>query len=151
MSSSIVYEVGDGTQVKFWQDQWCGESSLANCYPELFRICCNKEAGVADLMQFANGVLHWDLHFVQPIQDWELESLMTFMDIIYDMVIRGVGEDKMCWKPNQKKGFKISTFYHLLGAPPSISDQSFPWKIIWRSKVPLRVAFLYGLLLWVRF
>ena len=98
-----------------------------------------------DLMQFANGianrVLHWDLYFVRPIQDWELESLMTFMDIIYDMVIRGIGEDKMCWNPNQKKGFKISTFYHLLGAPPSTSDQSFPWKIIWRLKVPLRVAF----------
>jgi len=82
MSSCIIYEVGDGTQVKFWQDRWCRESSLANCYPELFRICRNKEAGVADLMQFANGILHWDLHFVQPIQDWELESLMTLMDII---------------------------------------------------------------------
>ena len=36
---------------------------------------------------------------------------MTSMDTIYGMVIRGIGEDKMCWKPDQKKGFKVGTFY----------------------------------------
>ena len=66
---------------------------------------------------------------------------MNFMDIIYGMVIKGIGEDKMRWKPDHKKSFKVSTFYLLLGAPPSTSDQFFPCKIIWRSMVPLRVAF----------
>ena len=51
---------------------------------------------MADLMQFTNGVLHWDLHFAQAIQDWELESIMTFMDTIYGFRFRGIGEDKMC-------------------------------------------------------
>ena len=96
---------------------------------------------MADLMQFTNGVLHWDLHIVWAIQDWELESLMTFMDTIYGLGIRGIGEDKMCWKPDKKKGFKIATYYRLLDATAIANDQSFPWKIIWRSKAPPRVAF----------
>ena len=41
-------------------------------------------------------MFYWDLHFVLAIQDWGLESLMTFMDTIYGLVIRGIGEDKMC-------------------------------------------------------
>lgn len=82
--------------VKFWKDQWSGEISLAVCYPELFWVCSNKEASIADLMQFTNGVLHWDLHIVWAIQDWKLESLMTFMDTIYGLGIRGIGENKMC-------------------------------------------------------
>ena len=62
-------------------------------------------------MQFTNGVLHRDLQFVRAIQNWELESLMNFMDIIYGMVIKWIGEDKMRWKPDHKKSFKVSTFY----------------------------------------
>ena len=29
---------GDGSRVKFWQDHWCGETSLAVSYLELFRF-----------------------------------------------------------------------------------------------------------------
>uniref|UniRef100_A0A7N2M3X4 ELMO domain-containing protein n=1 Tax=Quercus lobata TaxID=97700 RepID=A0A7N2M3X4_QUELO len=96
LSSHIHYEVGDGTLIKFLQDRWCGQTSLAVCYPELFRLSCNKDASVADFMHFTNVVLHWDLHFVRAIQDWELESLMTFMCAIYDSEIRGIGKDKIC-------------------------------------------------------
>ena len=95
VSSHILYEVGDGTRVTFWQDQWSGRVLLLFA-TSLFWICHNKEASVADLMQFTNGVLHWDLHFAQAIQDWELESMMTFMDTIYGFRFRGIGEDKMC-------------------------------------------------------
>ena len=60
LSRFILYEIGDGSKVQFWLDRWCGSSPLPDLYPDLFRICCNKEASVADLMRFTNGVLHWD-------------------------------------------------------------------------------------------
>ena len=37
-SSHILFDIGDGSRVKFWQDRWCGESSLAVRYPTLFRF-----------------------------------------------------------------------------------------------------------------
>ena len=36
-------------------------SSLATHYLELYRISCSKEASVAELMRFSNGVLHWEI------------------------------------------------------------------------------------------
>ena len=48
---------------------------------------------------------------------------------------------KICWNPDKKKGFKVGTYYHLLDAAAITNEQSFPWKIIWRSKVPPRVVF----------
>ena len=54
-------------------------------------------------------------------------------------------------KPNKKKGFKVGTYYQLLGAVVITSDHSFPRKIIWRTKAPLRVTSLHGLQLWVKF
>ena len=41
-SHLILYDIGDGSRVKFWHDLWCGETSLAISYPELFRVCRDK-------------------------------------------------------------------------------------------------------------
>ena len=49
-SQHILYEIGDGSRVKFWQDRWCGETFLAVNYPELFRVCRDQEVSVAEVM-----------------------------------------------------------------------------------------------------
>ena len=47
-SRCIKFGVGDGTHIRFWHDIWCGEQSLKEAFPELFRIASNKEAWVKD-------------------------------------------------------------------------------------------------------
>ena len=63
-SRYIQFQIGDGTRVKFLHDVWCWDNPLSVCFPDLFRISNDKEAYVADLMQFPNGVLFWDLEFL---------------------------------------------------------------------------------------
>ena len=65
----ILYEIGDGSRVKFWRDRWCGETPLAASYPELYRFCRDKEASAAELMKFTNGVLHWDVSFFRAVHN----------------------------------------------------------------------------------
>ena len=91
-----MYDIVDGSRVKFWQDRWCGETSLAVTYPKLFRFCRDKEASVVELMKSTNGVLFWDVSFFRGVHAWELEVVSSFMDIIYGATIKGFGEDKMC-------------------------------------------------------
>ena len=50
-------------------------------------------------MQFPNGVLFWDLEFLQEIHDRESDSLFALWNVIYGVSLRGIGEDKMCWTP----------------------------------------------------
>ena len=95
-SRHILCDIGDGSRVKFWQDQWCGETSLAVRYPDLFRFCRNKDANVVELMKSANGVLFWDVRFFRGVHDWDLEAMSDFMETIYASPLRGLGEDKMC-------------------------------------------------------
>ena len=64
-------------------------------------------------------------------------SFDRFMDIVYSLKVRGVGPDKVCWKLARSTGFEVSSFY-LSFYPPSLS---FPWRLVWQSKVPPRVAF----------
>ena len=60
------------------------------------------------------------------------------MSRIYGASLRGVGDNKMCWKPAMGRGFAIHSYYQVL---TKSFDQSFPWKTIWKSKVPSKVSF----------
>uniref|UniRef100_A0A7N2LF47 RanBP2-type domain-containing protein n=1 Tax=Quercus lobata TaxID=97700 RepID=A0A7N2LF47_QUELO len=137
-SRHILYDIGVGSRVKFWQDRWCGETSLAVRYPDLFRFCRNKDASVAELMMSANGVLFWDVRFIRSVHARDLEVMSDFMATIYGSHIRGRGEDKMCWIPNKVKGFLVSDYYRILSGTASFG---FPWKSIWKQKISSKVAF----------
>lgn len=39
--SSIAYNLGRQSELKFWTDSWQNNSTLAIQYPELFEICSN--------------------------------------------------------------------------------------------------------------
>ena len=136
--SHCSFLVGDGQRVKFWQDWWYGDMALKAAFPKLFVISRDKEASMADLMSFPNSFLHWDLHFVRNVKDWELVSLTSFMDLLYSCHMEGDGEDRLCWRSRATKGFTVKNFYSCLCPSPSAS---FPWKIIWKAKVPPRIAF----------
>uniref|UniRef100_A0A7N2LQI9 Prefoldin subunit 6 n=1 Tax=Quercus lobata TaxID=97700 RepID=A0A7N2LQI9_QUELO len=113
-SRHILYDIGDGSRVKFWQDCWCGETSLAVCYPKLFRFCRDQEVNVAEIMKFDNRTLFRDVSFFRGVHAWELEVLAGFMDTIYGASMRGFGEDKMCWRSDREKGFMVKDYYNLL-------------------------------------
>ena len=51
---------------------------------------------------------------------------------------RGGGCDSLCWGLNGSWKFDIWSFYH---KTRNVAPSTFPWKGIWKVKVPKRVAF----------
>ena len=45
------------------------------------------------LPSLGNG-FNWNVNFVRPVQDWALESVVTFVDLIYSGLARGNGVDQ---------------------------------------------------------
>ena len=62
-SRFLKFDIGDGTQVKFWYDLWCGDYPLKVEFPEFFGIARNKNALIVDLLWLPDGVIYWDLYF----------------------------------------------------------------------------------------
>ena len=134
----VNFEVGDGTKIKFWQDIWCGSCSLKDGYPDLFRIARDKEALVVDHMCFQNGVVSWVLNFTRPAQDWELESIASFLKLLYSSSAKGQGEDRLCWQGSASGAFQVKAYYKAL---LPTAGHIIPWKSIWKTRAPPRVVF----------
>ena len=77
------------------------------------------------------------LRVCRDVHNRELEAFRSFINTIYSTPVRGIGEDKRCWLSCKSKGFMVA-YYHLLVGQ---SEQFFPWKSIWKQKIPSRVAF----------
>jgi hypothetical protein len=85
-----------------------------------------------------NGATHWNVMFIQPIHDWELDEVSRFFKLLYSQQVRHSGVDKMCWIPSKRKNFGVKSYYKVrVNLTPMVS----PWKIIWKSKAPSIVTF----------
>ena len=137
-SRLLKFEVGVGSRIRFWDDVWCTDGSLKDAYPELFRLARDKDACVADNFQRLGDSIHWEVTFSRLAQDWELESFLSFLELLYAVTITGNEEDKVCWQPSQAHIFQVSSYYTTLTGK---GGGCFPWQSIWKAKVPPRVAF----------
>ena len=80
----------------------------------------------------------WSLRFHREFNDWELVASFSLLHFIQTRIPRGGGCDRFCWDLNSSGKFDLRSFYHKIqNAAPS----TFPWKGIWKVKVPKRVAF----------
>jgi hypothetical protein len=95
-AENVFFRVGDGAHVKFWQHQWCGETPLRRRFPELYRLASNPEASVKDLASFDGTSFSWNVKFTCLVQDWELESIDNFMDVIYSVAPAQGVVDTIC-------------------------------------------------------
>jgi hypothetical protein len=130
--------VRDGSYVSFWHDWWCGDKSLKQCFPVLFSIVRNKDAMVANNLVAQHGDIQWNVLFMRPVQDWEIEIVHFLFARLYSISVRHGEDDRLVWNLPKRGLFEVKSYYEVLIRKDS---PSFPWKSIWRVNAPARVAF----------
>jgi hypothetical protein len=111
---------------------------LKQCFPVLFSIVRNKDARVTDNLVVQNGVTKWNVIFTHPIQDWEMEMVLSFFTRLYSISVRHGEDDRLVWSLSKRGLFEVKSYYEVLNRK---DGPSFPWKSIWRVKAPAIVAF----------
>jgi hypothetical protein len=111
---------------------------LKDTFPELYCIAQEKDAYVADHLQLRNGSINWELNFIPAVHDWDLESISTFFDLLYSANVKGQVRISFIGSILVQK---ILRFIHFIELWPHLVLGHFPWKSIWKAKVPPRVAF----------
>ena len=80
----------------------------------------------------------WSSRFYREFNVWELAASYSFLHFIQTRICRGGDCDRLCWCLNRSGKFDIWSFYHKIR---NVTLSTFPWKGIWKAKVPKRMAF----------
>uniref|UniRef100_A0A2N9I5R6 Reverse transcriptase domain-containing protein n=1 Tax=Fagus sylvatica TaxID=28930 RepID=A0A2N9I5R6_FAGSY len=149
----VEFVVGQGTRISFWKDKWCGDTSLMVLFPILFTCSANREATIAEVLSGPDsaGVREWNVTFVRDFNDWEVDVVAEFFQFLHSykvpIVAPNMAPDGLRWKLCKDGAFTSRSFYYALIDRRGVS---FPWKSIWRVKVPPRVAFFVWTATWGR-
>ena len=74
---------------------------------------------------------------LRPLQDWELGEYTALMAFLYQLKIKRKVVDQLRWLSTTSGLFEVRSYYRLL---TSHNTTNFPWRSIWQSRVPHKVA-----------
>ena len=100
----------------------------------------NKEACLSEVLSppVGDNDRVWSLRFYREFNDWELAASYSLLHFIQTRIPRGEGSDRLFWCLNGSGKFDVQSFYNKIR---NVTLPTFPWKGIWKVKVPGRVAF----------
>ncbi|KAF9602254.1 hypothetical protein IFM89_026339 [Coptis chinensis] len=112
--SGVRYCVGQGNNIRFWHDVWCGEEPFSLRFQNIFRFTVLKEGTAMDHMSMDVNGVNWNLQVCRrSIRESEAISLNALTDAISTTHI-GDGDDSWEWKWTKEKTFTVKSFYRQL-------------------------------------
>ncbi|KAJ9699260.1 hypothetical protein PVL29_008047 [Vitis rotundifolia] len=127
------FEVGDGQNVRFWKDKWCGTTPFCEAFPSLFVTATSKEAWANEVWTAEEERRRsWTPSFNRPFNDWEMEEVGRLLCCLDGKMVRVDEEDRVRWVESKDGVFSVKSLYRALLL---VSLASFPSKIIWNSYV----------------
>ena len=133
---NAVFALGDERRINFWKDVWCGEEALCYSFPSFFKLALNKEATVAEFWDRGEGLGCWSPSFLRPLNDWEIEEMVKFLQTLHDQNFRLTGEDNLLLKDVKEKGLLVKIMYK--GFDISLAFD-FLYRLVWNPVVPPKI------------
>ena len=82
MNSNLVFSMGEGRRVRFWEDRWCSDDTLSLPFPSLFALAAFKEEWVVDVWDASREEGGWNPHFSRSFMigswRWWRDSLSPY-------------------------------------------------------------------------
>jgi len=110
----ISWKVGDGKDVLFWEDCWLGQDALKRVFPRLFSMCPIKDAKVAEIGSWSDGVWVWHLAWCRSLFEWEKPLVDQLYQALLEVSLVLGEADKWVWKAGGLQTFSVSSAYSLL-------------------------------------
>lgn len=85
----------------------------------------------------------------EDLNDWEV---CDYEDLLKTLASQQIIDrpDRICWLLEKKENFAVCSYYNCLVDDASVGFKNFPWKQIWKVRVPPHVAFFAWEACWER-
>lgn len=120
--------------MSFWKNIYGGQWPLMQIFPELYNLYQLQDATVADLWTGQGSYLH----LRRNLNDWEMTMVADFQN--FNLTAE---KDSLMWKVARKGIFTTRSAYKDLTGT-NTQEIGWPWRMIWKTKVPYKVSFLTG-------
>ncbi|XP_059661047.1 uncharacterized protein LOC132307338 isoform X3 [Cornus florida] len=110
-------QIWNGQYVEWFinrDDIWCRDCSLASTFPRLVRIASNRHALVDDCYHLDSGRMVWDVRFLRPFKDLEMEDAIDFFGFVILTGDSGGDSDLCIWIPSSHGRFDVPSFCRCL-------------------------------------
>ncbi|WMV10212.1 hypothetical protein MTR67_003597 [Solanum verrucosum] len=134
--NNSVINVGNGRKTLFWNDTWMGQTPLRQQFPDIYILNQQKMATIVEVRNEQG----WNLIFRRFLNDWEVERMTQFYNTLEQAKNLTCEEDKLTWKLEKDGKFKVKSAYKLLDTSTE-TKELWPWKMIWKGKIPHKVAY----------
>ncbi|WMV10595.1 hypothetical protein MTR67_003980 [Solanum verrucosum] len=135
MKKHTNVKVGNGHKSSFWKDNWLRSDSLKHLFPDLAVMAVQPEVSVSDTWTQQG----WNIHFRRNFNDWEIDSVIEFFRMLEEFKGTSEEKDRLWWKLDSKGSFKVNSAYKFLNQG-NLQRQHWPWKHIWKIKIPFKVV-----------
>lgn len=131
-------KIGNGRNIKFWEDNWLGSSSLAIQFWDIYVLVNEKTSSIADL---------WDGHnlkctFRRTVDESLYRKWLEIVQLASTIELND-DDDTMIWKFNSNGIYSSQSLYRIINfrgiVPVHVPS-------IWSLKIPPRVQFFLWLL-----
>ena len=144
-NAHLRYKVGIGDRVRLWHDRWCGDVILKEAYPVLYECASNQAATIDEVVVRDNDRMEWNVIFKQNFNDWELNDVVSFLNLFQSHLPFREVVDGIRWNLKKSGMFDVRSFYSALRNSNLVA---FPWKSVWRTKAPRRACFFEWTVVW---
>jgi hypothetical protein len=130
LSIWLLLSIRNGSEIRFWEDKWLGNTTLREQYPALYNVVRHKSDTLAKVMESSPPNVTFRRSIVGPRQaSWN--ALLQRLDSVQ----LTQGSDVFRWNLTENGKFSVDSMYKALIHPEVQVDSN---NKIWKMKIPLK-------------
>ncbi|GMP92437.1 hypothetical protein CsSME_00042662 [Camellia sinensis var. sinensis] len=83
VSNYFSLRVGNGVNIRFWEDVWLGDISFDRSFPLLYWLVRSSNVSIASVACSSMAPISWNFDFIRDLNDreaWEMASLLVVLE-----------------------------------------------------------------------